>query len=343
MQWSLLADYRICDAWISSSAYGASRPCCYRALKLHASNFAACDHKRGNTLMGYSTATPLAGRQTAFAEVPARNEAHSSGVSWAAVFAGAFVAAALSVVLLALGTGLGLSSVSPWAGVGASASTIGTAAIVWLILMQIICSSMGGYLAGRLRTKWASIHTDEVYFRDTAHGFLVWAVGLVLTASFMATAAASMMGISPNTSSATTSRSSSSGVITQDGERSADPNAYFLDALLRGNPTNREENDGATRGEAGLILANGLRLGALPPKDSAYLTQLVAARTGVNEAEAQRRVADAFSQSQQAADTARKALAHLSLWLFVALLIGAFCASFAATIGGRQRDHVQLV
>ena len=94
--------------------------------------------------------------------------------------------AALSLILLALGAGLGLSSVSFWSNAGMSSSTIGTAAILWLILMQIMSSSMGGYLAGRLRTKWANIHTDEVYFRDTAHGFLAWALALVITAAFLA-------------------------------------------------------------------------------------------------------------------------------------------------------------
>jgi hypothetical protein len=68
------------------------------------------------------------------------------------------------------------------------------ATVLWLIVMQIISSSMGGYLAGRLRTKWANIHTDEVYFRDTAHGFLAWAVALVITAAFLASAATSMVG-----------------------------------------------------------------------------------------------------------------------------------------------------
>src|SRR5450631_4914901 len=122
------------------------------------------------------------------------HESNSSGVSWAAVIGGAFVTAALSLILLALGTGLGFSSVSLWSNVGASASTVGAAAIVWLILMQIMSSSMGGYLAGRLRTKWANIHTDEVYFRDTAHGFLTWAVALVVTAAFLTSAAAYMVG-----------------------------------------------------------------------------------------------------------------------------------------------------
>src|SRR3981081_3176855 len=127
-------------------------------------------------------------------ETSGRNEAHSSGVSWAAVIAGAFVAAALSLALLALGTGIGFSAVSPWANAGASASAIGWTAIGWLVLMQLIASSVGGYLAGRLRTKWVNVHTHEVYFRDTAHGFLVWAVGLVITAGFLTSAATSMIG-----------------------------------------------------------------------------------------------------------------------------------------------------
>jgi hypothetical protein len=93
-----------------------------------------------------------------------------------------------------LGIGLGFSSVSLWSNLGASASTVGKAAIAWLILRQIMASAMGGYLAGRLRTRWANVHTDEVYFRDTVHGFLVWSVGLVITASLLATAAKSLAG-----------------------------------------------------------------------------------------------------------------------------------------------------
>src|SRR5277367_3315556 len=96
----------------------------------------------------------------------------SAGVSWGAIIGGAFVAAAFYLILLALGAGLGLSSVSPWSNIGASASSVGTAAIVWLILIEIIASALGGYLTGRLRTKWAVIHSDEVHFRDTANGFL---------------------------------------------------------------------------------------------------------------------------------------------------------------------------
>src|ERR1700692_134283 len=143
-----------------------------------------------------------AARSLTVAENSPRNEANSSGVSWGAVIAGAFVAAALSLALLALGTGIGLSAVSPWANAGASASRIGRTAIAWLVLMQLIASPVGGYLAGRLRTRWVNIHTHEVYFRDTAHGFLVWAVGLVITAAFLTSAATSMVGGAGRTSMA---------------------------------------------------------------------------------------------------------------------------------------------
>src|ERR1700691_5426674 len=122
------------------------------------------------------------------------DELTASGVSWAAVIAGAFVAAAMALILLSLGTGLGVSSVSPWATSGASPGAIGAAAIVWLILAQILAFGLGGYVAGRLRVEWASVHTAVVYFGDTAHGLLVWAVAAVVTAGVWATAAADMAG-----------------------------------------------------------------------------------------------------------------------------------------------------
>ena len=285
--------------------------------------------------MNETTPSLSTARYPSLNETSVGSESHSSGVSWAAVIGGAFVTAALSLILLALGTGLGFSSVSPWSNVGASASTVGTAAIVWLILMQIMSSSMGGYLAGRLRTKWANIHTDEVYFRDTAHGFLAWAVALVITAAFLASAATSMVGVA-----AQLSATASSG----GAERELGPNEYFVDALFRSDGGARPDSNSASmRGEAGRIFANALRQGYIPPADKSYLAQLVASRTGLSKTDAEKRVSDVFTEAQQAADTARKTIAHSLLWTFLALLIGAFCASFAATIGGRQRDHVVMV
>jgi hypothetical protein len=277
--------------------------------------------------------------QSGLAESSVANETRASGVSWPAVIGGAFVAAALSLILLALGAGLGFSSVSVWSNDGASASTIGMAAVVWLIVMQIVSSSMGGYLAGRLRTKWANIHTDEVYFRDTAHGFLAWAVAVVITAAFLASAAASMVGAT----AFAPARGAGMTTGVQPVGQEFDPNGYFVDMLFRSDSLKTESNAASVRSEVGRILANALRHKEIPAADKGYLTQLVATRTGLTQADAEKRVSDVFAAAEQAADTARKMVAHSLLWAFLALLIGAFCASLGATIGGRQRDHVLVV
>ena len=258
-----------------------------------------------------------------------RMEASSSGISWAAVIGGAFVAAALSVILLALGTGLGLSSVSPWSNVGASASMIGGASIAWLIAMQIISSAMGGFTAGRLRTKWTTLHSDEVHFRDTAHGLLVWCVGLVITVYFLASGASAMVG-------GAMQAGSGAGTLQTDGR------AYFVDTLFR---STQPISDGraAANSEAGRILANALLESEMPPADRSYLAQLVSTRTGLSQADSEKRVNEVITSARQSADKARKAAAHTLLWIFIALLIGAFSASYAATIGGRQRDQAKLV
>jgi hypothetical protein len=276
---------------------------------------------------------PMVERQTTLSEIPARSDASSSGVSWPAVIGGAFVAASLALILLSLGAGLGLSAVSPWSNTGASAATIGKGAIAWLILTQILASAMGGYLAGRLRTKWTHVHTDEVYFRDTAHGFLVWAVGLVITATFLTAAATSFAG-------GAAQRTANTPAANGTDESVVSPNSYFVDELLRSNNVAAERNDVVARGEAERIFTHSLRQGKMTSADNTYLAQGVTARTGLNQTDAEQRVSSIFEDAQQSADAARKALAHFSLWLFVALLCGAFCASYAGTIGGKQRDHV---
>ena len=297
-----------------------------------------------------SAAMPGSPSATVRQPVPAvtTHESYSAGVSWAAVIAGAFIAASLALVLLALGAGVGFASVSPWLHTGASAQTLGVAAIVWLCAMQAIASGMGGYLAGRLRTKWVAVHTDEVFFRDTAHGFLTWAVAVVIAASLLTTAASSLV-----TGAGTAVLAAGSGLAGahyRDRSR-ANPDAYlgayFVDMLFRADHRIADANDAAVTAEAGRILANGV----ISSADKTYLTQVVAARTGLTPTDADRRVTDTITQAQatamqaamtarEAADVARKAAAEVSLWTFVSLLIGAFCASYAATLGGRRRDHV---
>jgi hypothetical protein len=261
-------------------------------------------------------------------------EGHVSGVSWGAVVGGAFVAAAFYLILLALGAGFELSNVSPWSNVGPSASTVGAAAILWLILIEIIASALGGYLTGRLRTKWTLVHTDEVYFRDTANGLLAWAVALVISVTLLATAATSMAGHVAQAASGPTAG-------TADG--AVGPNAYFVDMLFRSDRLGNEGKDTLTRAEAGRILANALRQTQMSPADESYLAYLISDGTGMSKPEAEKRLSEVVAEARQAEETARRATAHLLLWSFLALLMGALSASYAATIGGRQRDHLTAV
>jgi len=257
------------------------------------------------------------------------NEARSSGVSWGAVIGGAFAASAFYLILLALGAGMGLSAISPWSNHGVSATTLGVSALVWLIGIEIIASSLGGYLTGRLRTKWALIHTDEVYFRDTANGFLAWAVALVISVTWLVSAGATMVG------------GLGESALGAAGTPSA--NAYFVDTLFRSDRGNAEATDGPARAEADVIMANALRQGQMPAADQSYLARLVAAKTGIGQPDAERRVSEVITDARQAEDATRKVTARMLFWSFLALMLGAFSSSLAATVGGRQRDHVPAV
>ncbi|MGY4493798.1 hypothetical protein [Pseudomonas sp. TE3610] len=279
-----------------------------------------------------------------------------SGVSWAAIFAGAAAAAALSLILVVLGFGLGFSAVSPWAGEGASAKALGVGAIVWLALTQIIASGMGGYLAGRLRVKWATVHTDEVYFRDTAHGFLAWAVATLVTATLVVGSVSSVVsgGVQAGASVASGAVTAASASAGAQASGNNDYFGYFVDTLFRDDRPVAVTDDAAhaqvTRVFARTI-GNG---GQLSAEDRAYLAQLVAQRTNLTPEQAQQRVDQVYGQARQAvedakvaaqkaADAASKAAAYASLWMFITLLIGAFFASLAATYGGRRRDAVIIV
>lgn len=167
----------------------------------------------------------------------------SSAVSWAAIFAGAAGAAALSLLLMLLGTGLGFSAISPWSMEGISAATFGVAAIAWLSFTQLAASGMGGYLAGRLRTKWTDVHTDEVYFRDTAHGFLTWAVASLLTVVVLTSVVGSIGSgvrasadvVGKAASAAGTAVGSAATLATGEAGNGNHPIGYFVDSLFRDN------------------------------------------------------------------------------------------------------------
>ena len=171
--------------------------------------------------------------------------ATGSAVSWGAILAGAVAAAALSMILLLLGSGLGLSSASPWSTQGASAMTLGVAGVFWITFTQLAASGMGGYLAGRLRTRWAGVQTDEVYFRDTAHGFLAWAVASLVTAAFLASAVGNVVGMGAKAgatvagAAATTAGAAGAAIGSSNAGGSSGGSGgnsvygYFVDSLFR--------------------------------------------------------------------------------------------------------------
>ena len=278
---------------------------------------------------------------------------HASAVAWGAIFAGAAAAAVLSLILVILGTGLGLSSLSPWAQEGASAKTLGVATGVWIIVMQLASSALGGYIAGRLRTRWLNVDPDEVVFRDTAHGFLAWAVATLLTAWLVSSTLASVVsgGVQAGAKVAGgAANAAASGAAAAGGEEAksdGDPMAYFTDQLFRSSKPRPAGSHQAATTEVTRILGNGLAAGKLPPEDSRYVAQVVSQRAGVSQQEAEKRVNDVFAnlqkkeqEAREAADKARKASATASLLLFISLLIGAFLASWLAVFGGRQRDAI---
>jgi hypothetical protein len=258
--------------------------------------------------------------------------AHSHGVSWSAVIGGAVVTAALSLLMLALGAGFELSTISPWSNVGASAATVGTIAVIWLFVTQILASAMGGYLAGRLRTRWHSLHDDEVHFRDTANGFLTWAVAVVITVAFLASAATTMAGGAAGAREPSVSKSGNES----NGQE------YFVDRMFRSEHPGAADSSAGMRAEAGRLLAASLWRKDNSVSDNSYLVQLVTAGTGLSQTDAEKRVAETIAEARQSEDTLRKATARLLLLIFLALLCGAFSASYAATIGGRQRDAVKI-
>jgi hypothetical protein len=156
----------------------------------------------------------------------------SSAVSWAAIIGGALTAVAVTLLLVALGAGIGLSSVSPWSSSNPTVTTFTLLAAVWLIIVQWLSSGLGGYLAGRLRTKWVGLHTDEVFFRDTAHGFLAWALASVLVAVFATSSVSSAVRTATHAISSVAG-SAASGATQVAATQSPGPTDYFLHTLFR--------------------------------------------------------------------------------------------------------------
>jgi len=316
-----------------------------------------------NTIPTLSASVPFAPE----ANHPSSDVRESGAVSWGAVFAGAVGAAAFSLILVLLGTGLGLSVVSPWTHDGISAGTAGVSTIVWITVVQILAAVLGGYLAGRLRSRWVTVHTHEVYFRDTAHGFLAWSVATLLMATLLSSAVGSIVtnglkatGAVAGSAVAMAGAAAAAGAASGANDVSGESVRYSVDSLFRASAPAAAPNANVLQAvppdktsEVTRIFANGIKSGSLGSADTQYLGQLVATNTGLSQADAEKRVTDTFTQLQQTlqqardkarqvADDARKASAYMALWLVISLLIGAFAASLAATFGGRLRDSSVL-
>lgn len=279
---------------------------------------------------------------------------HYTGIHWGAVLAGAIASAAFAILLSVLGSGLGFAVVSPWSNNGISAAAFGISAIIWLSLTQIIASGAGGFIAGRLRAHWRGVHSDEVYFTDTLHGFLTWAIALLVTACLVASALgffashgmhAAMMAKGSHASHSAHTPNSPMGM----GQNNP-LDGYYLDKLFRQDATSNNlaalpEQHHALKPEIRRILSKSLQDQGLSSNDVRYVGHLVAQNTGISQEDAERRVKEAYTSmsnaviaTKKAAEKARKASAYITLWGFIALLIGAFTASLAATWGGRCRD-----
>jgi len=286
-------------------------------------------------------------------------------VSWPAVAAGAVAIAALTLLLVAFGAGMGFSAVSPWSDSGVSASTFSIATGIYLVLIGVMSSAVGGYIAGRLRSKWTGVHTNEVFFRDTAHGFLAWAFATLISATALASTTAYL------------ANGAGAGLagVTGQASRAANPADVYVDKLFRAPPAGSSaaapapssannaagaNNDNAAAANANAAPAAGGNTAAsngqsrteivrlwtadfrdgddLSAADRGYVAQVVAARTGMSQADAQKRVNEVVTEAKTAIDKARRAAAKLSFWLTAALLFGAFAASLTGAEGGALRD-----
>jgi hypothetical protein len=277
-------------------------------------------------------------------------------VSWPAVAAGAVAAAALTLLLVAFGAGMGFSAVSPWSDSGVSGSTFSIATGIYLVLISIMSSAVGGYIAGRLRSKWTGVHPNELFFRDTAHVFLAWAFATLICATALAS----------TTSYLANGAGAGLAGATGQAARAANPADIYVDKLFRApaagsaaaapaQPADNAANAGAnsaapvadngamgnarSRSEIVRLWAADFRDGDdLTAADRSYVAQVVAARTGMSQADAEKRVNEVTTEAKTAIDKTRRAAAKLSFWLTAALLFGAFAASLTGAEGGALRD-----
>lgn len=267
-------------------------------------------------------------------------ESAQSAISFSAIFAGALAMASSSLVLSFVGAGMGFAVATPWSGAAAAATKFAATTAISLVVIQWFSSAIGGYIAGRLRVKWAAVHDDQIFFEDTAHGFLAWSLAM-LAAAFLFTGVLSagvhgLAGAALNSSQAQSALSAVAPSLTGQVD-------YWTDELLRS--PQASSSPGEAHAELARIVGRGLT-GDISQGDRDYAAQLVSARAGVDQGEATKRVDAVIEQIVEAkrsatelADSTRKTAATTSLMTALALVVGAFMASAAAALGGRRRDE----
>ncbi len=266
-------------------------------------------------------------------------ESTQSAISWAAVIGGAVAALAISIIVFTLGSGIGFSTMSPWSGMPQREAmvsfTVKTA--IWMIVMQWLSALIGGYVTGRMRTKWTGLHTREVFVRDVVHGFLAWALATVLTSMLVASAASAV--VSGGAKAATLAAAHAPRAM-------MDPDTYFVESMYRADGMTGTAERRDTLEETSRILAQGLRRGDVPEEDRNYLAGRVMAHTGLTGPDARARVDATIEQMQfaadaakQAAEEARRSARTFAFFTFFSMVIGAFIASVAAALGGQLRDE----
>ena len=271
--------------------------------------------------------------------------------SWSAAIAGALAAIAVTFIVVALGSGIGLSFASPYSGPSATAMTV--AAAVWLVMAETMGFATGGYLAGRLRSPAHDGVIGETTFRDAAQGLIVWAIGVVTMALLAGWVSIFAAGTTAQVAATAASRSEPANATAASA-----PTDYFVDLLFRPSPstaTAAGQRPGTetvgiaaaggqpalsseARAEITRILARSVAQGRIDDSDRAYLAHVVAMRTGLSPDEAQRRVSEVETKARDAADKVAKAGAYFSFWVFMALLFGGTAATLAGILGGQLRD-----
>ena len=199
---------------------------------------------------------------------------------------------------------------------------------LYLILVAVVSYGAGGYLAGRVRSSWSTT-PDEIEFRDGAHGLLVWALATLLTAALaIAAAQAVTRTATPAGGAGPASSVAGENII-----------AYELDRMFRAERRPADGDMTATRAEAARILLTSSGRRGVTSEDRAYLVRLVASRTGLSPAEAERRVDTAIANARDSLRRARRASVLIAFMAGAAALVGAAVAWFAAHLGGQHRDQ----